>query len=216
MRYTIALVAAAYAVLAIASSAAAWMVNQSFDEASRHGGSAATLLEGLWPATRLPLAAAWLAAATTVFALAATLFVRRGNDAPPARSAASSWLAVLAIAAGASAVLMFRGVTTLLIDALIPGRWRYSAWLTGADAWNAVETSFRVAGIGSIACFFIATALAFAIFQRHAVSSRLAVVVLLVSLGASAALVADLHAFADMWHGVSVGSSEGFRDYLAR
>jgi len=196
---SIMLVAAAYSGIALASLAAVWSFGRTFDEL-RRGGGIDVISRGLWQASRLPLASAWLTIGISMVALAAMLFARRSDETRPA---ASPWLAAVAIAAGVGAVVLFRALTSFLLDVSIPER-QPASWLTAENVDGAVRISFLVAGAGCVACFLTAIALAVVSSRRRAERSRFAVVVLVVSLVAAAALAANLSAFSRHWRSVAL------------
>lgn len=119
-----ALLATAYASTALASWLAVRMFAGTLDELSKRGGGISTLTFGIWQATQLPLAAAWLAVVSSV--VAALLLLRwrwrAGEGASPLPGGSALVpLAAAGVIAGIAPVLVFRRATELVVRAVIPG-----------------------------------------------------------------------------------------------
>jgi hypothetical protein len=197
----IALLAAAYAGVALASSVAGWMFSRTLHEMARTGGGIGAVSFGIWQATRVPLSAGWIAVAATAVALLLAVLTAR-DKMPPARPALVAWVAALAVAAGTIAVLLFRGSIAFVLAAITPGA--QPAWLAGTSIADAIETRMLVGVAGSALCFLVVMALMIATIRHRSASRRVMLIVLVLSLGVSAGLVANLRSYSDRWRDVAL------------
>ncbi len=208
---SLSLLAVAYAGVALASCFALWTINRTLQEMAVTGGGIGAIAFGIWQAARLPLASAWIAMAATLLALAIALLSSRGDALSP-RAKNLWWMAGIAVAAGVSAVLAFRGTVAFIMSAILPGRQPW--WLTGDSVGNAIYTRLLGAGVVSALCVLVALVLAVVSFRRGAAPRRAVVAVLVVSLGVSVAMVASLGSISSRFRGVALGSSDGLDDLL--
>lgn len=198
---TLPLLAVGWSAVALASLFALRTLGRTMTELYAAGGGIRDLSLGIWQASRLPLASAWIAAAVTLLALGVALLSARGESesSGPSRT---WWSGGVAVAAGVVAVLAFRGTVAFILDAVVPGR--QPAWLEGRSIGEAISISIVAAGLASALAFVIALALAVVTF-RHGVAPRRAVVALLVvSLVASAVLVESLRSYSSRFRGTAI------------
>ena len=198
----VALLAAAWAGVALASSVALWMFRGTLDELKRLGGGFATVLFGISQAARVPLASAWIAVAATTIALFFVLRTAR-NEPQPARSALAPWLPGLAVAAAVGGVLLFRGTITFVIAAMTPGA--QPAPPAGMSLGEMVYARIFTAGMGSVLCFLAAMVLLFAAIRRGSASRPVVVAALVVSLVVSAILITNLRRYSNAWRDLEQG-----------
>lgn len=211
----VALIAAAYGGVALASFVAMRYFTNVLVEMARLGGGISAISRGMGEAAQLPLSAAWVAAAASVVAMVfAFLAMRQNPDAPndahPGRLLATSGLA---LAGGVASVLLFRGAIAFVLAAVTPG-----AQPPGVNASNvaeAVSNRMTITSAGIAICFAIAMAQMLLMFRsaRPVTPSRAArpvvAVALVLSLGVSAALVVGLRSYSSRsldvaFHGGSI------------
>ena len=190
---SLSLLAVAYAGVALASCFALWTIRGTFEELARQGGGIGARSFGFWQAARVPLASAWIAVAATLLALAIA-FVSRREEEP----ATPWWQGGVAIAAGVTAVLVFRDMVEFAIDAVIPGRQPW--WLTGPVSGYAINSRVVSAGAISAFCCAVALTLAVMMLRRGAPSRRMVVTMLIASVVVSATLVAGLQSYTSRFH----------------
>jgi hypothetical protein len=205
----VAVIAAAYGGVALASFMAVRYFANALTDMSRFGGGIASLSLGMGEAAQLPLSATWIAAAATVVAM---LFVfpamRQGtgaaSDAGPGRLLATTGVALVA---GVIPVLLFRGAIAFVLTMAAPG-----AQPRGVDIGGEVRARLTMASAGSAICFAVIVALMLLMFRqvRRATPSRAAlrvvVVALVLSLGVSTALVVGLRSYSSRSLGVARGA----------
>src|ERR1051325_1945048 len=183
------LLAVAWSGVALASCFALWNLSHTIAGMGREGGGIGSLSFGMWQAARLPLAAAWIAAAATL--LASAIALRSVPDQPQAESR-SWWIAGTAVAAGIAAVLAFRSTAAFILQAVMPG---HEASWGGRSLPDAISARLLGAGVAGAVCVVIALALAVIAFRRGVPPLRGLIAVLVVSLSISGILVMSLSSF---------------------
>jgi hypothetical protein len=205
---SISMIAAAYGGIALASFFAVRSFGLAFQEAWHIGRGVDVLSRGIWQATLLPLAAAWATAILTSVALLLLLLPAKRDGAEQAQPKRSARLLLgvtgLAVAGGATAVVLFRQATVYAVRAVLPGLQPVIEEGTYADA---VAARVFTASAGSVVCFVLAVALMSMTFrarrdQPSRAMLRVAAFALIVSLGVSAALIRDLSAYSGHYRGV--------------
>ncbi|MCU1245808.1 MAG: hypothetical protein JWN02_1718 [Acidobacteria bacterium] len=209
----IALIAASYAGIALACCFAVRMFIAVFADLSTQGGGIASLSFGFWQAMSVPLAAAWVALLTTVTASIFLLPVmQRGQSSAdgqtPGRAVVFALIALLALVAGAAPVLLFLRDTAYILYVVTP---QPHPVATGMGAVSqTVATHLNIAIAVSLGCFLFVTGLALSALRRgrRSAPSRalllLSAVMLVVSLAASAALIAKLQAAARHFRSIAI------------
>jgi hypothetical protein len=194
--FSIALVAAVYAGIALASILGVRSFNLTLEEMSRIGGGIRGISEGILEAARLPTAAAWIAAVASFVFLVLAVPAAKRQAAEGASARALPWLAALALAAGAAAALLFRAAMEFVATAALPG-----AQLGGQSPDAAIAARLLSTGVIAAVCFAVAVAVGI-VALRSAPSRgafRAAVFALVVSLGVSSALVVTLRSLSDRY-----------------
>jgi hypothetical protein len=197
----LALLAAGFAMTALASSIALRMFAAAVDDMGKKGGGIAAISFGIWQATQVPLAAAWMALITS--AVAGVWLLRlgraRGDDgASVRRPAAFSALIAAAMAAGTAPALLFRQSISFVIDAVTRGK------------GGSVIRHLAASGAASATCVVVAVALMIVIAllgRRSSASAALSVVTtiaLVVSLNAALLLVFGLHSTSEQFRAAAL------------
>jgi ABC-type Fe3+ transport system permease subunit len=197
----LSLLAVGYGSVALATIFSMGSMLRMLDEMKHTGGGIAIFASGVWHAARMPLAAAWLAAAATVVAL--VLAVRSARDAQPEQPPKRVWgTGAMVILAGVVPVLAFQRAVAFSLDVTIPGR--QPSWITSqADAIRAVYSSVIGAGIAAAICFFLTLVLIARIRRGGVAPRRVVLAVGTVSLVASVALIGGLQLYANHWKGIA-------------
>jgi hypothetical protein len=203
--FSIAVIAAAYAGIALAAILAVRSLNQTLVEMARIGGGIRGLSEGILEAARWPAAAAWIAAiASLVILLLAVPAAKRQRAEGGGSGRALPWLAAVALAAGAAAVLLFRTAMEFVTAAVFPGAQLGGQSLHAAIASRLLSTEWIAA-----ACCVMAVVVGI-VALRAAPSRgafRAAVFSLVLSLGVSSALIVTLRDLSGIYEDVLKGDT---------
>ena len=199
----LSLLAVGYGGVALATAFSMWTMLRVLGEMAESGGGIASYSFGVWQAMRMPLAAAWIAAAATLLAL--VLAARSMRDERPAAHAKSVWwIGGLAVLAGVMPLIAFRGAVAFILDIMRPG-YQPSWMIRRLTMVEVTYGSFAGAGLAGAVCFLIALALAVRILRHGAAPRRMVVAMLVVSLVASAVLITELRAYSSRWQGIATG-----------
>lgn len=201
---SIALIVASCANLALGSYFAVRIFMVAIGNMAKAGGGIASVRFAIWQATQPVLAAAWIALMISLLAsvlvlprarkeLTSTAGVRRP------RAAIFASLAAVALAMGATPAFLFRRAIAFVLWVIIPPA-------HVASISQAIATRLFITATVSAACFVILVSLVALtlLVARKSSPSRLVFVItvfaLVVSLGLSAGLVANLHSFSNLHH----------------
>ena len=195
---TIALVASAHGGIALSSLLAVMKFYDALDYLATDGRGVETLSLGIVEATRLQLAAAWIAAVVSLVGLVlAVLASRKSVEAGrPARRLA---VAGLAVAGGVASVVLVLGTLAYVFNrVLIPA----GASVVSCPTPEEISTRLLGAAIGSAIFVLLAVALVIA-SMRSAAAPSVAVVVLAASLLVSVAMIASLRAYSNHYEAIA-------------
>lgn len=195
MKGLISLIAAAHAVVALASFFAVRGMSRTIHELEQVGGGLGTFSEGVVSSARWPLIAAWIAVVVSFLAL---LLARRNE--PQERPVRSAVLAAIAIGAGIAAVFAFREVPALIVYAMIP---------PGGSAGAVLEGVTSASWITAL-CFVVAIGVAVMALRTRA-AMHVAVLAVVVSLGVSATMIVTLRDLSGVYEDVLKGDTERLR-----
>lgn len=201
---SIASIAAGYAGLALASYFAVRIFMGVLANMAISGGGIASVRFGIWQATQPALVAAWAAVLITLLATVFVPWSVRKEPTSPAGmqrspNAMFALLALLALAVGATPVLLFRQSMAFVLWAIDPRA--HSTSIYGTSVPRAIATRLIVTATVSACCFLILTALLVIVvlLARKSNPSRPLLVItlfaLVASLGLSVVLAASLHSF---------------------
>lgn len=190
---SVALAATAMASMALASSLAIRMILATYEDLARNGGGIGSISFGIWQATTLPLAAAWIG---IVAGFLGTLFLlpfvkNRQTSGRGPRPFFFGVLMASVAAAGIVPAVTFQRAISNLLGAMRPETARSPAHL--ANQLLTAETTSAVLLIVAIALLVTLVRLARR-FDSSEIVSYLAMFALLVTVGVSAFLAASLHA----------------------
>ena len=204
---SIALLAAGYAGLALASFVAVGILKSAFAGMALQGGGIATVRFSIWRATEPVLVAAWM---TVVITLLAGTFLWRGVPKPlaaavasPPRASTFAFLAVLALAVGVAPVLVARRTITLILWAISPRAHMGSIKPTLIP--QAIDSRLLLTATVSVCCFLMLAAILVVtiLLARRSCASRgvfaITAVALVASLGLSTVLAAKIHTFSNRY-----------------
>lgn len=204
---SIAFIVASCASLALGAFFAVRIFSAVVADMAKRGGGIAAVRFGMWQATQPALAAAWMALVIGLLACVFVLPRARKELASEAgarrpRAALFASLTAFALAVGIAPAFLFRRAMAFVLWAIVPGH----ASGPGPSVSGAIATRLLVTATVSASCFVILVLLVFLTVSlaRQSSPSRLlfaiTVFALVVSLGLSAALVANLHSFSDLHH----------------
>jgi hypothetical protein len=201
---SIALIVASCASLALGGYFAVRIFMGAVDNMAKTGGGIASVRFAIWQATQPALAAAWIALVTGL--LASALVLPRASKeltsmagARRPRAAIFASLAAFALVVGAAPGFLFRRAMAFVLWVIIPPA-------HVASVSQAIATRLHVTAAVSASCFIILILLVVLtmFLARRSSPSRLLFVItvfaLVVSLGLSAALVANLYSFSNLHH----------------
>lgn len=205
---SIAFVVASCAALALGAFLSVRILRSVFDDMAITGGGIGTVWFGIWQATQPALAAAWLGILATllasVFALpraSREMALLAGGRHP--RAAIFASLAAIALAVGVTPALLFRRAVDFVLWIITPRA--HPGGVNAGSVSQDIATRLLVTATVSAGCFLILLALVVitAFLARRSNPSRALFIVtvfaLVANLGLHAALVTNLHSFAQSY-----------------